>query len=139
MIAGLLIRRAEQTSGIRRIPDPMGMFRSRCWIVIVFGSLLGLKVGNVTSLQFWTSMLMKPITAEFGWTRGVMSVAVMLGSIFASTATPVAGRLIDRRGISRITLVAIALFALAQRATRASIVCVISRIASFCASLRMRL
>ncbi|WNC94557.1 hypothetical protein RI103_36035 [Paraburkholderia sp. FT54] len=137
MIAGLLIRRAEQTCGNRVIPDLMGMFRSRCWIV--FGSLPGLKVGNVTVLQFWTSMLMKPITAEFGWTRGVMSVAVMLGSIFASTATPVAGRLIDRRGISRITLVAIALFALAQRATRASIVCVISRIASFCASLRMRL
>ena len=87
------------------------MFRSRWWIV--FGSLLGLTVGNVTVLQFSTSVLMKPIMAEFGWNRSVMSVAVMLGSIFAAIATPVAGRLIDGRGIRRVTLVAIALFALA--------------------------
>ncbi|WP_175051773.1 MFS transporter [Paraburkholderia sediminicola] len=87
------------------------MFRSRWWIV--FGSLLGLTVGNVTVLQFSTSVLMKPIMAEFGWNRSVMSVAVMLGSIFAAIATPVAGRLIDRRGIRRVTLIAIALFALA--------------------------
>jgi MFS family permease len=87
------------------------MFRSRWWIV--FGSLLGLSVGNVTVLQFSTSVLMKPIMAEFGWNRSVMSVAVMLGSFFAAVATPVAGRLIDRRGIRRVTLVAIALFALA--------------------------
>jgi MFS family permease len=87
------------------------MFRSRWWIV--FGSLLGLTVGNVTVLQFSTSVLMKPIMAQFGWNRGVMSAAVMLGSIFAAIATPVAGRLIDRRGIRRVTLAAITLFALA--------------------------
>jgi MFS family permease len=88
-----------------------GIFGSRWWIV--FGSVLGLTVGNVTVLQFSTSVLMKPIMAEFGWDRGVMSAAVMLGSIFAAIATPIAGRLIDRRGIRRVTLVAIALFALA--------------------------
>ena len=79
------------------------MFKSRWWIV--FGSLLGLTVGNVTVLQFSTSVVMKPIMAEFGWNRSVMSGAVMLGSIFAAIATPVAGRLIDRRGIRRVTLV----------------------------------
>jgi MFS family permease len=88
-----------------------GMSGSRWWIV--FGSVLGLTVGNVTVLQFSTSVLMKPIMAEFGWDRGVMSAAVMLGSIFAAIATPIAGRLIDRRGIRRVTLAAIALFALA--------------------------
>jgi MFS family permease len=58
-------------------------------------------------------VLMKPIMAEFGWNRGMMSAAVMLGSIFAAIATPIAGRLIDRLGIRRVTLAAIALFALA--------------------------
>ena len=90
------------------------MFRSRWWIV--FGSVLGLTVGNVTVLQFSTSVLMKPIMAEFGWDRGVMSAAVMLGSIFAAIATPIAGRLIDTRGIRRVTLAAITLFALAVAA-----------------------
>ena len=78
------------------------MFRSRWWIV--FGSLLGLTVGNVTVLQFSTSVLMKPIMAEFGWNRSVMSVAVMLGSILAAIATLVAGSLINRRRIRRVTL-----------------------------------
>jgi hypothetical protein len=40
------------------------MFRGRWWIV--FGSVLGLTVGNVTVLQFSTSVLMKPTMAELG-------------------------------------------------------------------------
>jgi MFS family permease len=86
-------------------------FKSAWWVV--FGSVLGLTVGNVTVLQFSTSVLMKPIIEESGWNRGMMSAAVMLGSISAAIATPVAGRLIDRHGIRRVTLTAITLFALA--------------------------
>jgi MFS family permease len=56
---------------------------------------------------------MKPVMAELGWNRSMVSAAVMLGSIFAALATPIAGRLMDRHGIKRITLAAITLFALA--------------------------
>ncbi|MFT4066991.1 MFS transporter [Paraburkholderia sp.] len=87
------------------------MFRNRWWIV--FGSVMGLIVGNVTILQFSASVLMKPIMAELGWNRGLVSAAVMLGSIFAAVATPVAGKLMDRHGVKRIALAAITLFALA--------------------------
>ncbi|WP_254073832.1 MFS transporter [Burkholderia sp. S171] len=87
------------------------IFRNRWWIV--FGSVLGLIVGNVTILQFSASVLMKPIMAELGWSRSMVSAAVLLGSICAALGTPVAGRLMDRRGIKRITLAAITLFALA--------------------------
>jgi MFS family permease len=87
------------------------MFRNRWWIVL--GSVLGLIVGNVTILQFSASVLMKPVMAELGWNRSMVSAAVMLGSIFAALATPFAGRLMDRHGIKRITLTAITLFALA--------------------------
>jgi MFS family permease len=87
------------------------MFRNRWWIV--FGSVLGLIVGNVTVLQFSASVLMKPITAEFGWNRGLVSAAIMLGSLCAAIGTPIAGRLMDRHGIRRVTLAAIVLFALA--------------------------
>jgi MFS family permease len=90
------------------------IFRNRWWIV--FGSVLGLSVGNVTILQFSASVLMKPVMAEFGWNRSVVSAAVMLGAFCAAIATPVVGRLIDRRGIKRVTLAAITLFALAVAA-----------------------
>jgi MFS family permease len=88
--------------------------RNPWWIV--FGSVLGLIVGNVTILQFSTSVLMKPIMAEFGWARTVPSAAVGLGSLFAAVATPFVGRMIDRRGIKVVTLAAITLFALATAA-----------------------
>ncbi|WP_414439760.1 MFS transporter [Burkholderia sp. 22PA0106] len=87
------------------------MFANRWWVV--FGSVLGLTVGNVTILQFSASVLMKPIMAELGWHRGMVSAAIMLGSLFAAAGTPLAGRLMDRHGIKRVTLAAITLFALA--------------------------
>lgn len=92
----------------------MKAFRSPWWIV--FGSVLGLIVGNVTILQFSTSVLMKPIMEEFGWARTVPSAAVGLGSLFAAVATPFVGRFIDRHGIKPVTLAAITLFALATAA-----------------------
>lgn len=92
----------------------MKVLRNPWWIV--FGSVLGLIVGNVTILQFSTSVLMKPIMAEFGWARTVPSAAVGLGSLFAAIATPLVGRLIDQRGIKQVTLAAITLFALATAA-----------------------
>lgn len=92
----------------------MKIFRNPWWIV--FGSVLGLIVGNVTILQFAPSVLMKPIMGEFGWTRTVPSAAVGLGSLFAAIGTPLVGRWIDRRGIKPVTLVFITLFALATAA-----------------------
>ncbi|RZT39210.1 MFS transporter [Cupriavidus agavae] len=87
------------------------VFANRWWIV--FGSVIGLMVGNVTILQFSASVLMKPIMAELGWNRSLVSAAVMLGSLCAAIGTPIAGRLMDRRGVKRVTLTAITLFALA--------------------------
>jgi len=92
----------------------MKIFRNPWWIV--FGSVLGLIVGNVTILQFSTSVLMKPIMAEFGWPRTIPSAAVGIGTLCAAIATPFVGRLIDRHGIRRVTLAAITLFALATAA-----------------------
>ncbi|WP_345944788.1 MFS transporter [Variovorax sp. dw_954] len=88
--------------------------RNPWWIVL--GSVLGLIVGNVTVLQFSTSVLMKPIMAEFGWNRSVLSAAVMLGSFCAAAATPFVGRLIDKHGVKPITLLAISFFALSTAA-----------------------
>lgn len=87
-----------------------GQFRNPWWIVL--GSVLGLIVGNVTVLQFSASVMMKPIMAEFGWNRSVLSAAVMLGSLCSAIATPLVGRLIDRHGVKRVTLASITLFAL---------------------------
>lgn len=108
----------------------MKVFRNPWWIV--FGSVLGLVVGNVTILQFSTSVLMKPIMAEFGWARTVPSAAVGLGSLFAAIATPFIGRMIDRRGIKPVTLACITLFALATAAMAFAPASALVFLAMFC-------
>ena len=45
---------------------------------------------------------MKPLSAEFGWERGDISLAITLTALSLSFAMPVAGRLVDRFGPKRI-------------------------------------
>ena len=45
---------------------------------------------------------MKPLSAEFGWERGDISLAITLTALSLSFAMPVAGRLVDRFGPKRV-------------------------------------
>lgn len=59
--------------------------------------------GSFASLYFYSAgLFIKPLAAEFGWTRGEASLSalsVLLGSVLA---LPMAGRLIDRYGEVRV-------------------------------------
>ena len=85
--------------------------RSR-WL-IVFASVVGLLVGNGPIMQFTFGTLLPPISREFGWSRGMVSSAMVVGLWMTAIATPVVGRLVDRFGIRAVTLPGIALFSLA--------------------------
>src|SRR6266581_2869486 len=84
---------------------------SRWWIVCA--SVLGLLVGNGPIMQFTFGVLLAPISREFGWNRGTVSSAIVVGLWMTGIATPVVGRLVDRFGIRPVALPAIALFSLA--------------------------
>jgi len=84
---------------------------SRWWIV--FASVLGLLVGNGPIMQFTFGVLLAPISREFGWNRGTVSSAIVVGLWMTGIATPFVGRLVDRFGIRPVALPAIALFSLA--------------------------
>ena len=86
----------------------------RWWIV--FASMLALLVGNGPVMQFTMGTLLPPITREFGWSRGVVSSAMVTGLWMTALATPFLGRLVDRFGIRAVALPAIALFSLATAA-----------------------
>jgi len=85
--------------------------RSRWWIV--FASVLGLLVGNGPIMQFTFGTLLPPVSREFGWTRGMVSSAMVVGLWMTGLATPVVGRLVDRFGIRAVALPAIVVFSLA--------------------------
>ncbi|MDB5618001.1 MFS transporter [Tardiphaga sp.] len=80
------------------------------WLV-VFGSTLALIVGNGPIILFTFGVLLQPISAEFGWPRGSLATAVVVSHITGAVMMPFVGMLVDRFGVKRIALPAIALFA----------------------------
>ncbi len=100
---------------------------NRWWIV--FASVFGLLVGNGPIMQFTFGTLLPPVTREFGWSRGMVSSAIVVGLWMTGLATPVVGRLVDRFGIRAVALPAIVLFSLAT----ASVACVPASPAAFTA------
>ena len=87
-----------------------GMFRNPWWVVV--GSTLALVVGNGPVVLFTFGVFLKPVSSAFGWDRGTMSLAVGLSMILSGLATPIAGKLVDRWGVRRVTLAVIVLFSL---------------------------
>src|SRR5437764_8684216 len=51
------------------------------------------------------SIVVEPLTREFGWSRTALSGAVSLGGVWAAISAPLIGPLLDRRG-SRLVLCA---------------------------------
>ena len=84
--------------------------RGRWWIV--FASVLGLLVGNGPIMQFTFGTLLPSVSREFGWSRGMVSSAMVAGLWTTGIATPIVGRLVDRFGIRSVALPAIVLFSL---------------------------
>ncbi len=83
---------------------------NRWWIVL--GSVFGLLVGNGPIMVFTFGVFLLPLTKDFGWSRSDASLALVVGSIATGLCVPLAGRLVDKFGIRKVTIPAITLFAL---------------------------
>ncbi|HKT78312.1 MAG TPA: MFS transporter, partial [Sphingobium sp.] len=67
--------------------------------IMLAASFLGLSVG-ISSLFFYTlGIFIRPLQAEFGWSRGSLSLAVLISGIVLAIASPFVGRLVDRVGV----------------------------------------
>jgi len=90
------------------------LFKNPWWVV--FGSIIGLIVGSGPISFFTFGVLLKPITAEFGWKRATVASATTVAQTLSAIATPFVGRAIDRWGIRRVSLPLIVAFALTTAA-----------------------
>jgi predicted MFS family arabinose efflux permease len=90
------------------------VLRSPWWVV--FGSMIGLTVGNGPIVFFTFGVFLGPVTREFGWDRATFSSSLLVGHGLAALAYPFLGRAIDRFGIRRVTLTFIVLFSLSTAA-----------------------
>ena len=79
------------------------------WLVVV-GSTVALIVSNGPVLLFTFGVFLRPVSEQYGWSRGTMSLGLTTGLILSGLATPLIGLLIDRWSIQRVTLGAITLF-----------------------------
>jgi MFS family permease len=71
--------------------------------------------------MFWpaTSYFIKPLHAEFGWSRGQVSLTTSIGVLLTSLAMPLVGVLIDRYGPRAFILAGSILFSLSYLALSA--------------------
>ena len=66
------------------------------WVVVFAAALLsGLGLGGLASL----AVFLKPLAAEFGWSRGNVSMAYMIGAISTAVVGVCFGRIADLHGV----------------------------------------
>lgn len=80
--------------------------------VLIIACAIGLAVSVSTVFLSAFSQFFRPLAAEFGWTRGQLSLAFSLAALCITLATPIAGKLITRLGVRRILVPSIICFAL---------------------------
>lgn len=74
-----------------------------CGVMVSFGSLL----------VFTFGVFLKPLGAEFGWSRESISTAFGIAAMTVAVCSPVLGRLLDRYGPRRVVLPCMAVFGVA--------------------------
>ncbi|MFN0100625.1 MAG: MFS transporter [Bryobacteraceae bacterium] len=80
---------------------------------VVLAAHLGVMVSFGSLLVFTFSVFLKPLTAEFGWSREEVSRAFGIAAMAVALASPVLGRMLDRGAPRRIVLFCITVFGLA--------------------------
>jgi MFS family permease len=95
---------------VSRLPETSGELAVRRWLT-PFGSAIALVVGNGAISVFAFGVFMKPLEAQFGWSRAALSGATALCGLLSAISLPFVGLLIDRVGVRRPLMVAIGLFA----------------------------
>ena len=89
--------------------QPQKKFRFFFGSTIALACFVGM-IGNTGVILFaGTGVLIKPLTQEFGWSRGDVSLALTLLTIGIALGVLLSGRLIDRYGARRVVCASIAL------------------------------
>ncbi len=86
------------------------VLQNRWWVVVA--SVIGLTVGTGSITVFTFGVFLVPVTTELGWSRGTFSSALAVSSVLSTVTAPIFGMLIDRFGIRRVALPALAFFSL---------------------------
>jgi MFS family permease len=79
-----------------------GIFANRWWMV--FGAVLGLMVNTGVIEVFTFAVFLKPISDDLHLDRATIGLAIVVGSICSTFATPTFGKAVDYFGLRRVHL-----------------------------------
>lgn len=79
---------------------------------VVAAAVVGMIFGYSTLLGVTFGLFIKPLSAEFGWSRTEISFAVTICSVLVIVLSPLLGVLIDRFGVRRVLLPGLFIFGL---------------------------
>ena len=74
------------------------------WLTLL-GCFIGMGVASPAILLQPLGLFLKPVTAEFGWSRTQFSVILSIAALFNALVMPLAGYLVDRFGARRVAAV----------------------------------
>ena len=77
---------------------------------VVAAAYFGAMVGFGCLLVFTFSIFLKPVSEEFGWSRGAVSAAFGFAAMTVAVCSPFLGRLLDRHGPRKVILPCMAVF-----------------------------
>src|SRR6195952_2446895 len=100
---------SERREGVVTVPGPrriLGLHPAVAVATVSFIALLG-----AAGFRAAPSVLMIPLEAEFGWSRGLLSVAVGVNLVLFGLTAPFAAALMDRFGLRRVVSCALILVA----------------------------
>lgn len=84
-------------------------FASSGWAVVA-GSTLAIAFSPGTIVFYTLGVLMGPISAATGWSRGDVSLAASVFTLVLIFAIPAAGAAVDRYGVRRVVIASVAMF-----------------------------
>ncbi len=82
-------------------------------LVLVAVAFLAVSVSFGPVIVFTFGVFLRPVTEEFGWSRGQVSLAFSIAALTVSLTSPLIGRLTDRLGPRPVVVVCASIYSLA--------------------------
>lgn len=78
--------------------------RRQAWAMVAY-STLGVMCCAISTVMINTGLFIRPIQADFGWTRGQIVASLSIGALVMAVANPFVGQLIDRVGTRCVLII----------------------------------